>query len=328
MLTASRAFWFDSPGVGSIHEEALADAPDGWCRIETEACGISPGTERLVGLGRVPAESWTSMRCQYMAGDFGFPMKYGYSLVGHCVEGPPSLIGRRVHTMHPHQDRCNVEAHAAFPIPTGIPPLRATLASNLETAVNAIWDAEVKIGSSAAVFGFGIVGSLVARLFSLIPGAELLIVDMLDEKRTMAGQMGFQAAATADAGAFDVAFECSGSPEGLQAALDAVGRDGRVVAVSWYGDRNVALRLGTDFHYGRKRIVSSQVSNLPAEMLSRWDFRRRKELVFRLLQSPVLDLHITQVVGFEDLPTFFQNLCTGGYRGLSAAVEFGRPKEA
>jgi threonine dehydrogenase-like Zn-dependent dehydrogenase len=176
------------------------------------------------------------------------------------------------------------------------------------------------------ILGFGIVGSLVARLSSRIPGTEVLIVDPVAEKRRMASALGFQSADSAQAGAFDVAFECSGSPQALQSALDAVGHHGRVVALSWYGDGDVALRLGTDFHYGRKRIISSQVSTLPAAMLPRWNVRRRKELVFRLLHSPEYDSHISHNVAFEDLPSFFEHLCEGRYLGLSAAVQFSQER--
>ena len=269
------------------------------------------------------------MRCQYMGGEFSFPLKYGYSLVGRCVEGPPPLLGRLVHTMHPHQDRCNVEVNAVFPVPAEVPAPRASLASNLETAVTALWDSEVRVGERAVVVGFGIVGSLVARLFCNIPGTELLIVDTVAEKRRMAMELGFQSADVAEPGAFDVAFECSGSPQGLQSALDAVGLNGRVIALSWYGDRDVVLRLGAGFHYGRKRIISSQVSTLPTAMLPRWDARRRKELVFRMLHSPLLeyDRHISHVVAFEDLPSFFKSLCEGNYLGLSAAVQFSKTQE-
>lgn len=328
MSTKTRTFWLEGPGTGCIREEVLPLLPSGWCRIETECCGISPGTERLVAMGRVPMEARSAMRCQYMAGDFAFPLRYGYSLVGRCVEGPVALTGRRVHVMHPHQERCIVEVNAVYPVPEGIPPIRATLASNLETAVNALWDSHAQVGERAAVVGFGVVGSLVTRLFSMIPGTEILVVDTAQEKRRLAETLGFPAAESADAGVFDLAFESSGSPQGLQAALDAVGPEGRVVSLSWHGNSPVSLRLGSDFHYGRKRIVSSQVSRLPAKMLPRWDAGRRKELVFQILRSSAFDLHVTDVIEFSDLPAFFRNLCDGGYHGLSAAVRFDNLQES
>jgi len=280
-----------------------------------------------VALGMVPEAARAPMRCQYMKGDFGFPVQYGYSLVGRCVAGPPELVGRRVHTMHPHQDVCCVEAAAVFSVPPGIPPERATLASNLETAVNAIWDSEAKAGERAAFIGFGIVGSLTAQLFGMIPGTELTVVDANARKRQMAAEFGFPAAAAVEPGSCDLTFECSGSPHGLQTAIDAVGVEGRVIVLSWYGDRDTVLHLGADFHHGRKRILSSQVSRLYPAMAARWDYGRRKELVFRLLQSAVFDRHITHRLSFDELPRFFEGLCRGEFDGLSAAVRYSSSQE-
>lgn len=324
MDPVSRQFWLESAGEGAIRELKLHAPGDKWCRIESEFTAVSPGTERLVALGQVPEEARAPMRCQYMKGDFSFPIQYGYSLVGRCVAGPREFVGRRVHTMHPHQDVCYVEAAAVFPVPQDIPAERATLASNMETAVNAIWDSEAKAGERAAVIGFGIVGSLTARVLGMIPGTEITIVDAIAKKREMAAELGFAADAMVEPGSCDLAFECSGSPQGLQTAVNAVGAEGRVVVLSWYGNRDTVLHLGTDFHYGRKRIISSQVSRLPPAMTARWDYRRRKGLVFRLLQSETFDRHITHVLPFDELPRFFHDLCQGDFQGLSAAVQYSR----
>ena len=82
MNNISRAFWLERCGVGKIREESLTPPQEGWCRIAADFSGLSPGTERLVALGRVPTKAMPAMRCQYMDGEFSFPIKYGYSLVG------------------------------------------------------------------------------------------------------------------------------------------------------------------------------------------------------------------------------------------------------
>jgi hypothetical protein len=68
--------------------------------IETWVTGISPGTERLVGLGKVPPACWDTMRCPAMAGSFQLPAKYGYCLIGRPINGP--YANRLVFAMHPH----------------------------------------------------------------------------------------------------------------------------------------------------------------------------------------------------------------------------------
>ena len=57
------------------------------------------------------------------------------------LRGPSDLAGRRVFVLHPHQTRYVVPARAAYVLPDAVPAERAVLAANLETAVNALWDA-------------------------------------------------------------------------------------------------------------------------------------------------------------------------------------------
>ena len=49
-------------------------------------------------------------------------------------------------------------------IPDEVPPARAVLAANLETAINGLWDARPHVGDRVTVIGAGTVGCLVAWL--------------------------------------------------------------------------------------------------------------------------------------------------------------------
>jgi len=238
-----------------------------------------------------------------MGGRFPYPVKYGYSLVGRVLHGPDSLVGRRVHVLHPHQTHCTVPAADVFPVPDAVPSARATLASNLETAVTIVWDARASIGDRLLLVGFGAVGSLVARLLRDLPGLDLTVADVSEERRSLASGMGFSAAEPgAVAGEFDVAINTSGRGEGLQLGIDRLGTEGRMVEASWHGRARAALALGGAFHYRRQRIASSQVSRIPGERAPRWDHRRRKALVFRLLERQEFDAHIGRVLHLEALP--------------------------
>ena len=81
------------------------------------------------------------MRAPFMGGSFPFPVKYGYSTVGRVEDGPADLLGRIVFVLHPHQSLFNVPSSAVVALPDGVPPTRAVLAANMETALNAVWDA-------------------------------------------------------------------------------------------------------------------------------------------------------------------------------------------
>jgi threonine dehydrogenase-like Zn-dependent dehydrogenase len=315
-MTAARALWLDAPGRAALRASELPPLADGWSRLRAIASAISPGTERLVASGRVPAEVAETMRCPYMEGAFSFPVKYGYSLVGRLDDG------RIAHVLHPHQEIAHVRTADLRIVPEDVPPLRATLAANLETAVTALWDARIAPGERALVVGFGIVGSLAARLLSRVAGVELDVLERDDAKRALAESMGFHTIAAIDAGAYDVAFGASGSAEEVPLALDAIGDEGRVVELSWLGTQEVRLRLGGTFHSGRKQLIASQVSHIPPHLRGRWDYARRTRLVFALLRDAAFDAHITRSVAFEELPSFYEELCTGGAGGLSIAVRY------
>lgn len=252
-----------------------------------------------------------------MEGQFSFPIKYGYSLVGELPDG------QLAHLLHPHQDYCLIHPEHAFQIPSTVPAKRATLASNMETALNAIWDGNVQSGDNVLVVGFGLVGSLVARLAQMIPATNVVVADTSPDKLELAKALGFNAAHPGEIkGNYDLAFNTSASGAGLQVAVNQVGFEGRVIELSWYGVRNTVLELGGSFHVERKQIISSQVSNLPPEKRGRWDYKRRKQVAFKLLEDPIFDKHITEEVPFGELPAFFEELRFGKKNPLGAVVKY------
>lgn len=321
-MTLARSFWLTEKGRGVLRRETLPAPAPGWCVVQTLFSAVSPGTERLVALGKVPAALREEMACPYMGGGFPFPVKYGYSLVGEVIDGPPKLRGRRVHILHPHQDVCVVRVEDARPLPDSLPPARATLASNMETAVTAAWDSGVVLGERVLVVGFGIVGALVAHVLGRGPAVEVEVVDRRPDRRRLAEAMGFRASGAPGPDAYDLAFDTSGSPSGLQAAIDAVGVEGRVVAVSWYGTEPARLALGGTFHSRRKRILSSQVSRIPGALQPRFDRARRTALVFRLLESPELDRLMGPRVPFAELPKAYETLVGRTPEGLSPLIVY------
>lgn len=324
-MAESRALWFDGPQHASILSQPLPEIKPGWCEIETLYSAVSPGTERLVFQGRVPPEVYGEMRCPYMGGEFPFPVKYGYSLVGRVVQGEADLVDRLVYVMHPHQHRCMVRCEDTAPIPESLPPHRAILAAGLETALNGVWDSGVTVGERALVAGFGLIGSLTARLLSMIPGVKVTVTDFDPEKISLAQRMWFDACRPCDVDDFDLAFNASASGEGLQTAIDHVGYQGRVIELSWYGALEVKLQLGGSFHSGRKSILSSQVSHIPDRLHSRWDRRRRLDLVFSLLAKPEFDNHITHEIRFDDLPEWFNRIGAEPLPGLAYLVNYRTP---
>jgi hypothetical protein len=299
----ARAFWVASPGLGEIREEPLAQPAGDEVVVRALYSGISRGTEALVFHGRVPATEYRRMRAPFQAGDWPGPVKYGYASVG-CVEhGPPELRDRHVFVLYPHQTRYVAPAAAVHVLPEPVPPGRAVLAANLETAINGVWDARVNVGDRVTIIGAGTVGCLAAWLVGRTPGCEVELIDVNASRATVAAALGvgFSTPDGARENA-DVVFHTSGSPEGLELALRVAGLEARIVEMSWYGDQLVRAPLGGSFHARRLTLQSSQVGAVAAAQRARWDTRRRMGLALSLLADPAVDVLITGESPFEDLP--------------------------
>ena len=279
--------------------------------IKTSYSMVSTGTERIVSTGQVPPQLWQSMQVPNMAGSFAFPLKYGYSLVGKVIGGDKNWIGKYVHLMNPHQDFALVTPEQVSLIPDEVPAQRAVLASVLETAVNAVWDSGISIGDIVLVNGFGIIGALIASVASQIPGVKLYVNDTNINRKQLASLMGFKMIEDKDTEQFDIAFNASAKGEGLQFCIDRTAYEGTIVELSWFGTGMVELKLGANFHVRRQRILSSQVSQIPGIKLNRWNYKRRKDLVFELLKNPMFDVLLKTQVPFSDAPKTFDLIRKG-----------------
>jgi NADPH:quinone reductase-like Zn-dependent oxidoreductase len=299
----TEALWYVGPGRAEIRDELLGKPGPGEVRIRALYSAISRGTERLVLAGRIPASEFERMRAPFMAGRFPFPVKYGYATVGRVECGPVELRDRIVFALHPHQSVFTLPAAAVVPIPDRVPPARAVLAANMETALNAVWDAAPAAADRIAVVGAGVVGSLVAWLCGQLPGAQVTLVDVERSRAGLARTLG-TSFATPDAapGDCDLVVHASGTAAGLATALGLAGDEATVLELSWYGAGEVAIPLGGAFHSRRLKLVSSQVGRVAPSHRARWTLQRRLAAALDLLVDPRLDALIAPAVKFYDLP--------------------------
>lgn len=306
---SARAFWTEAAGRGELRAETLAPPAEGEALVRTLASGVSRGTEALVFAGRVPASQYAAMRCPFQAGEFPFPVKYGYSAVGVVEAGPAALLGARVFCLHPHQDRFVAPVAMLTPVPDAVPTRRAVLAANMETALNLAWDAAALPGERVLVIGAGVVGLLAAHLLARIPGVALTLVDRDPARQAVAATLGLGFAAPEDAPAeAELIVHASGAPEGLALALDRAAFEARIVEASWFGDRAVTLPLGEAFHSRRLRLICSQVGAVAAPMRGRRSHAERLALALALLEDARLDALLEGPTPFEDLPATMARL--------------------
>ena len=307
------ACWLVEPGCAELRVETLLEPTAEQVRVRTLHSGISRGSETLVYRGEVPVSEYRRMRAPFQSGDFPGPVKYGYSSVGVVEAGPAALRGRAVFCLFPHQSHYVVPADAVHLLPDGVPPARAVLAANLETAINVLWDAAPLLGDRISVVGGGAVGLLIAWLAGRLPGCAVQVVDTQVARRDVAQRLGVDfAVPEAARGEADLVVHASGRSEGLATALRLAAFEATVVELSWYGQRDVSVALGGAFHSRRLTLKSSQVSQVAVAQRSRWSHRRRIELALSLLTERTLDALITDAAPFEALPAVLARLAASG----------------
>jgi hypothetical protein len=301
--TEAEALWYVGPRRAEIRSVALAALEPGEVRVRALYGAISRGTESLVFAGRVPASEFERMRGPFMVGAFPYPVKYGYATVGRIEAGPAELLDRLVFTLHPHQNLFHLPAEGVALLPDGAPAARATLSANMETALNALWDARPSPADRIAVVGAGVVGSLVAWLCGQLPAADVTLIDIDLSRAALAHALGVQFAAPAAArGDCDLVVHASGTAAGLSTALGLAGEEATVLDLSWYGAGDVAAPLGEAFHSRRLRLVSSQVGRVAPSHRPRWTHRRRLAAAVDLLADSRLDALLAPAIPFHELP--------------------------
>lgn len=299
MLTA-QTLWHIDPFSSQLIMEELA--VDKGSMLETQFSMISTGTERLVAGGRVPASLREKMKVPFMKGSFDFPLAYGYSCVASDKEG------KSYHLMHPHSSKIIAPSDVLFPLGNNAPLSRYALISNMETVVNAIWDAELTKGDRVAIIGGGNLGCMLALVLRDIHGIEVDVLEQVSERKELLVELGFNVEMDV---LYHKVFHTSCSASSLQRAIDITDLDGRVIELSWYGSTELQLSLGENFHYNRITIRASQVSHIPPHKRDEYDFNSRKGYCASLIeQMDALD-DLIHLVPFSDAVGFFERLRQG-----------------
>ena len=322
-----RAVWYHGNATITIEDGPMmaADAAnfDNPVVMRGLFSGISRGTERLVFTGKVPASEHQRMRCPHQDGVFGGPVKYGYAMIAECIDGPLEMQGRPGFVLHPHQTGFTVPADDVHLLPEALPPKRACLIANMETALNILWDSHASAGDRILVVGGGVLGLLVTALAAGLPGAGVTLCDPVAERATLADLFG-AAFCTPDQApdGQDVVIHVSGNPAGLETAFNVAGYEARVVEASWYGDRPVSVPLGGAFHSQRLSLISSQVGGIPADRRGRWTYRRRLATAMQLLCDDRFDHLITGEIAFDDVAAAMPSVFANDADGLMTVIRY------
>ena len=85
-----------------------------------------------------------------LAGDFSYPLGYGYALVGKVTavgaQGDRDWLDRLVFVFAPHQSYVVSKPEDLIPVPAGMSPENAVLLPFMETAISFLMDGPPMIG--------------------------------------------------------------------------------------------------------------------------------------------------------------------------------------
>ncbi len=300
-----------SPGMSKLQQIDLKPLSEKEILVETEFSGISRGTERIVLNGQIPKSEWERMRCPHQQGEFSFPVTYGYACVGKVIKLGSNVKkvheGQKVFILHPHQERFIVDENWANPLPSNLDPSIAVLSANMETGLNAIWDARIESAHKVAVIGAGVVGLLTAHLAAKHVQTQPVVIDIDPRKKPVVESLGLQFLSPQDASieqddGFDRIFNSSASGAGLQLAIDLANFEAWIIEQSWYGDKKIELSLGGGFHSKRLQIVSSQVGHVSPSMRDKHSHSDRLNIAMSFLDDSRLRMLLNPVISFSSLP--------------------------
>jgi 2-desacetyl-2-hydroxyethyl bacteriochlorophyllide A dehydrogenase len=309
---------FTSPRTVQIQESPLPTLLPHHVIVQTLRSAISAGTEMLIYRGEAPSELNADETISSLSGSLAFPLKYGYCAVGKIIECgrdiEPSWQDRIVFCFNPHETHFVTSINDLIPLPLELDPDDAVFLPNMETAVNFLHDGKPLIGERVIVLGQGVVGLLTTRLLSQIPLESLTTFDRYPLRRDLSLKCGATLSLDPNKsdstkhGDADLVYELSGSPSALDQAIELTGFNGRIVIGSWYGDKAAPLNLGGRFHRSRIKIISSQVSTVSPELVSRWTKTRRIDVAMKMLNKLKPSRFITHRFKLNDATKAYQLL--------------------
>jgi 2-desacetyl-2-hydroxyethyl bacteriochlorophyllide A dehydrogenase len=352
----SRTLVLDGPRQLRLAEQPSRSLGPGEVRLRARLSGISHGTERSLYRGTSAFADKVFDRglrafVEPPAGSASaYPVTLGYEMISEVVEVGPGVtevtVGDLVHTGTPHQEETVLDLaaslQATYPLvvlPTDERLERGVFLSLAAVALQAVHDAEIKLGDAVSVHGLGAIGLLAVQMCRLEGIQNVIGIDPEPHRRDLAARFG--ATHVLDAAddklgltvrdrngghGVDVAIEVSGSDRGLQGALSAAGLGGTVVGAGFYQGGAAHLRLGEEFHHNRLSLIASVGSwGAPDRHAPLWNRRRVLDTAARLLFTDrvAVDGLLDRTFPFEEAPAAYQWLDEHPHDAVKVALAYG-----
>jgi 2-desacetyl-2-hydroxyethyl bacteriochlorophyllide A dehydrogenase len=301
----------------SLPEQPSAPLKAGEIRLRARLSGISHGTELSLYRGtsaftdKVFDRGLRAFVTPHAGSASAYPVTLGYEMVSEVVEVAPDVtavrVGDLVHTGTPHQEETVLDVaaslEATYPLvvlPTDERVERALFISLSAVALQAVHDAEIKLGDAVTVHGLGAIGLMAIQMCQLEGIQNVYAVDPDPARRALATKfgatdvldptaeesIGLQVRDRNRGQGVDVAIDVSGSDSGLQGALEAAGLGATVVAAGFYQGGAANLHLGEEFHHNRLSLIASIGGwGTPNRHAPQWNRRRVLDVATRLLYT-------------------------------------------
>jgi 2-desacetyl-2-hydroxyethyl bacteriochlorophyllide A dehydrogenase len=338
---------FSSPRQVRLIPMPAPEPGPGEVLVSTLGSGISAGTELTAFTGTNPYlhRRWDARRRLFIDGEptFPYPLRgWGYEEVGRVTDAGPGagqdLTGQVVWGIWGHRSAAVLPEATARRQVLGpdVPPVCGIFARPGAVALNALLDANPRLGDTLVIFGQGVIGLLLTAL-AAAAGARVVAVDPNTERLTLAAKLGASVVlaepgtvaeavrdATGDRGA-PVAVDVSGQAAALHEAIRTVGLNGLVVAAGFYQGGLGGVRLGEEFHHNRVRLVSSQIGAVNPALSASWDRDRLHHDVMERIADGRLDPTplVSHRLPAAQCQAAYDLLTSGDPRVLQVVLDFG-----
>ena len=339
---------FTSPRVAEVVDDPPRPITADEVRLRTLFSGISAGTELTAYRGSNPylTKRWDEQRRLFLDGPSptsGYPLDgWGYEEVGEVVEIGAGCAGLAMGdlvwgTWGHRTEAVEPAAEAARRVlDPGVDPRIGIFSEIGAIALNVVLDADLHVGETAAVFGLGVPGQIVAQLARL-NGARVIAVDGIAARRELAAQLGADLVLDpadgsvaerirdlTDGRGADVCLEITGSYQALQEAIRSVAYSSRVCVAGFMQGGGSGLRLGEEFHHNRVAVIASQISGVAPGLQHRWDRYRLSKTAMDLAVAGKLRLTdlITHTFTFQTVADAFHLLDERPQEALQVVLSF------
>lgn len=289
----------------SEYTEPLIQADE--VRVKSLVSGIKTGTEMALYQGKTPfldQEFDPKLRLFKQGEQKGlYPCNLGSWLTGTVVEVGSKVKmfkpGDLVHGGLQHRPTNVCKEDALYLLKDGLSPETALFMDPAIFALQAVHDAQIKVGDNVAIFGMGALGLLAVQIARLNGAERIFAVDILAHRLNLANQLGADIcldASQCDVGleikkqtggkGVDVGIEISGAYSALQSAIRSVHPGGLLVTASYFKGNGEQLNLGAEWHHNRLTLISSMpVWGMPHRKYPMWDLKRIELTALHLLET-------------------------------------------